>query len=215
MPSHLLFQFISSAIGILTLAAQLFLSLATAHDNGTSYIAAIVRFFSYMTIWTNVLIALFFVLSLIRPKSKLNGIFQNPIVQTGLLVYILVVSIIYHLLLSRTWNPQGLQYIVDINLHSTVPLLYLIYWVFYLERGTQKFKNALVWLLYPILYATWTFFRGVLIQEYPYPFINIIQLGYETVFRNFLFLSGAYYILGIFIVAIDRLLFKLKTEHGR
>ncbi len=214
MPSHFFFQFISSTIGILTLTAQLYLSLATAHDNGTSYIAAIVRFFSYMTIWTNILIALFFVLSLIRPKSKLNGIFQNQIVQTGLLVYILVVAIIYHLLLSGTWNPKGLQYIVDINLHSTVPLLYLVYWVFYSERGTQKFKNALIWLIYPILYAIYTFFRGEIIQEYPYPFINVTQLGYETVFKNFLLLSGAYYVFGIFIVAIDRLLFKLKSEHG-
>ncbi|BDA80847.1 hypothetical protein LPTSP3_g37770 [Leptospira kobayashii] len=215
MPSHFLFQFISSTIGILTLTAQLYLSISTAYDNGTSLIAAIVRFFSYMTIWTNILITLYFTVSLVRPKSKLSGFFGKPVVQTGLLVYILIVAIVYHFLLSKTWNPKGLQYIVDISLHSTVPLLYLIYWVFYLKRGTQKFGNALVWLLYPILYAVYIFFRGEMIQEYPYPFINVTRLGYEKVFENFLLLSSAYYILGIFIVAMDRLLFKLKPEHGR
>ncbi|WP_411821477.1 Pr6Pr family membrane protein [Leptospira sp. 'Mane'] len=208
------FQFISSVIGIITLTAQFYLLLATADANGTPYLTAIGRFFSYMTIWTNILITSYFVVSLTRPKSKLNDILQRPVISSGFLVYILLVAITYHLLLAKVWNPTGLQYFVNISLHYIIPIIYLIYWIFYLKKGTAKLRHPLVWLLYPTLYAIYSFFRGEMIHEYPYPFINVTQLGYAIVFRNFLLLSLAYYILGIFIIAIDWILFKLKPEHG-
>ncbi|TGN19623.1 Pr6Pr family membrane protein [Leptospira idonii] len=215
MRSLFIFQFISSVICIFTLGAQLALSLTVAEDRGSSYGLAVINYFSYMTIWTNILIAAYFFLPLTFPKSKLNEFLHRSTVETGILVYILIVGIVYHLLLSGVWNPQGLQYIVDINLHSTVPLLYIVYWLMYIEKGNQVYKNAFFWLLYPMIYAIYIFIRGEIIHIYPYPFTDVLKLGYAVSLRNFLFLSLAYYILGIFIVAIDRLFFRLKTRHGR
>ncbi|MET6998290.1 Pr6Pr family membrane protein [Chitinophaga defluvii] len=185
--------------------AQLYLVLVAPFKPGVTYGGAIIRVFSYMTIWTNTLVACHFITGWLAPTSRLNTFLTKPLIQTGTLVYILIVAIVYHLLLANTWNPTGWQAIVDTVLHYGVPVFYLVYWLLFGIIVRQEYKSAVKWLFYPLLYGIYALIRGVICHEYPYPFVDVNTLGYPEVFRNIGLLALAYYIIGMFILLMNNL----------
>ena len=60
------------------------------------------------------------------------------------------------------------------------------------------------WLAFPGLFAAWTFLRGAVVHEYPYPFMDVNQLGYGQVLLNTGIVAALFLILGLIFVAIDR-----------
>ncbi|HSN61944.1 MAG TPA: Pr6Pr family membrane protein [Ferruginibacter sp.] len=143
---------------------------------------AIIRFFSYFTILTNILVALCFTLVWIRPEAK-NNFLSSPKTKTALAVYILVVGIIYNVILRFLWAPTGLQKIADELLHLVIPLLFVIYWIYFVPKEALQWKNAFTWLLYPFIYLLYILARGAVSAThfYPYPFVDVYNHGYEKV----------------------------------
>ncbi len=209
----MLFQVMGTIFGTFAVCGQLTLAVNNVSPNGESYLSALIRFFSYMTIWTNILVTLSFLYPLIAPHSKLGRAFTRPVVQTGLLLYISIVGLVYHFFLSIIWSPPGLQYIVDMMLHYVVPVLYILYWMLYAKKGALQYMNIIIWLIYPMIYIIYTLTRGAFTNTYPYPFLNVGQLGYEKVGFNMLGLSLAYLILGCIIILIDKVLFNLSLKY--
>ncbi|MBL7878732.1 MAG: Pr6Pr family membrane protein, partial [Chryseobacterium gambrini] len=54
-----------------------------------------------------------------------------------------IVGLIYQFLLRSTWNPSGMQKLVDELLHSVIPLLVLIYWYWYENKNNLKYGSIL------------------------------------------------------------------------
>ncbi len=116
----------------------------------------IVRFFSFFTILTNILVAACLsLLWLNRKKTNPPAILSAPR-QTALAVYILVVGIVYNGILRFLWSPTGLQQVVDEILHLVVPLLYFMYWVLFVNKQSLRWQHAFSWLI--ILLFTWFLF---------------------------------------------------------
>jgi hypothetical protein len=84
----------------------------------------IIRFFSFFTILTNILVALFFSGHSVGIKST-----RKPGTLTAVAVYIFIVGIVYQVLLRHLWQPRGSQLVVDELLHSVIPLLTLLFWL--------------------------------------------------------------------------------------
>lgn len=192
--------------GCFAIGAQWFLVIENAEQQSLSYFAELIRFLSYMTIWTNILVTLGFLCPLLFPASGLSKFLQSPLVQGGLALYIFVVALVYHFFLAQIWEPAGLQYIADVLLHYMVPFLYLLFWACFAPKGYLKLTSALIWLVYPLVYATYALVRGAVTGGYPYPFIDVAQLGYGLVLRNVFLLGLAYLLLGGLVVAADKLL---------
>src|SRR5260221_12793420 len=95
----------------------------------------VIRFFSFYTILTNILIALCFMVLLLKPKSGWGRFFSKPTTLTAIVVYITVVGITYNIILRFTWNPQGLQQVVDELLHVVVPLFFILYWFMFAPKS--------------------------------------------------------------------------------
>src|SRR5579885_727638 len=137
--------------GLITLTAQ-FAILQRDVTGVSDFFVNSITFFSYMTILTNTLVALVYIVPVLSPQSKFGNFLSKPTAQTATLVYIIIVCIAYHFLLAHIWNPQGLQKPVDISLHYAVPILYTIFWFLFVQKGTLKYKHAFAWLLYPLIY---------------------------------------------------------------
>lgn len=209
----ILFQVLGTILGCFALCVQLYLIFNNVHPDGRSYLSALVRYFSFMTIWTNILVTLSFICPLIAPQSKPARFFTKPVVQTGLLLYITIVGLVYHFFLSAVRNPSPFQYSVDIMLHYVVPVLYILYWMMYAKKGALHYMNIVVWLIYPIVYVLCILTRGALTKSYPYPFLNVEKLGYEKVGVNMIGLTLAYLILGCLILLIDKLIFHIYFKN--
>lgn len=160
----------------------------------------IVRFFSFFTILTNILVALYFTSRIpIFNKASFGQLFSKGTL-TALTVFILVVGLVYQIVLRNTWHPTGFQRIIDELLHSVIPLFVLIYWFLFADSAELKFKNCKNWLWFPILYFVYVIIRGHFSNFYPYPFINISEIGPLQVIINFLIISAfILLIMGILI----------------
>ena len=120
-------------------------------------------------------------------------------------LYILVVSIVYNIILRSLWAPQGLQKIADELLHVVVPLLYVLYWFFFVPKGFLKWTTPLGWLVYPFCYLAYSIIRGAITKYYPYPVIDVNKPDYAKAFFNAGLMYAGFLILGLLFVGIDKL----------
>ncbi|WP_231495909.1 Pr6Pr family membrane protein [Cellulomonas sp. HZM] len=69
-------------------------------------------------------------------------------------------------------------------------------------------STAAWWLLYPVAYCAFTTVRGVLApgSAYPYPFVDVDSIGYGGLLLNVLLYGIGFFVLGLAIVGLDRLL---------
>lgn len=192
-------KIIIAITGWFALALQLYIMIRNVMANGGSVGVAMVNYFSFFTILTNLLVAL-------RFTFWRSRFFSQPYVKAGITLYIAVVGIVYSLLLRELWQPKGLQLIADMLLHDVIPILAVLYWVIFEPKGLLKWKHAFWWLLYPAAYCVYTLIRGAFTNTYPYPFINVAELGWRQAIINILFLVIAFVLLGLLFVCIDRLL---------
>jgi hypothetical protein len=180
-----------------------------------SRVADTVKYLSFMTIWTNFLIAFFFTWVTISPGSRGGKFFSIHSVQTALLVYIAAVGLIYHLFLAHIWDPKGYQYVADQILHTAVPLYYLAYWIFFTEKTELKLRSAFNWLLYPLVYAIYAMVRGAITMKYPYYFLDAVKLGYPVVLRNIALIAVSYLLMGGLLTAINNMLVRRQLSKAR
>src|SRR3546814_6909640 len=82
----------------------------------------IVRFFSYYTILTNLLVACCFTALVCKRVEAKPRFFANPQVLAATAVYITIVGAVYNIILRNLWAPAGLQLVVVEFLHSVNPL---------------------------------------------------------------------------------------------
>ena len=202
------FRFIGSITGLFALVVQLYLIIINVHPGGPGYLQETIRFFSYMTIWTNILVAGSFFFPLFFPASRLSIFLTKPIVEGGILVYIFVVMLINHLFLQGLVNQTGMQWVVNLFLHYIIPVFYIAFWILYGKKGRQEYSNSIRWLIYPFIYILYSLARGALINQYPYPFIDVTELGYALALRNTVLIIVAYLIVGLMLVIIDKRLTK-------
>ncbi len=172
------------------------------------------NFFGYFTILTNLLVALCFTVVLLSPSSRAGRFFSRPAVQSGIALYIGIVGLVYSLALRALWDPQGWQKTADMILHDIIPVLYLVYWIFFVLKGSLKWKDVLTWLIYPLIYIIYTTIRGAVTGWYPYPFIDVNTLGYAHTLRNTGILLIAFTGVGLLLIGIDRLISRLLRRPG-
>ena len=181
-------------------------------DSFETFISKTITFLSYMTILTNILVALVYIVPLVMPATKPGKFLSNPFVQTATLVYIIVVCIGYHILLSKIWSPQGLQKAADISLHYLVPVFYIFFWLFFVQKGTLKYTFAFTWLLYPAAYLIYAIIRGSITGIYAYYFLDLQKNELQHVITIITALLSAYIIVGLVAIFIYRkILMRLKA----
>jgi nitrate/nitrite-specific signal transduction histidine kinase len=81
------------------LAAQFYLILQTTNETGYSNLKTITNFFSYFTILSNLLIAIWLTSSLLSPSSRLGSFLSKIPVQSAIALYIFIVGLVYNLVL--------------------------------------------------------------------------------------------------------------------
>ncbi|GLU56934.1 hypothetical protein Dfri01_63950 [Dyadobacter frigoris] len=162
-----------------------------------------IRFFSFFTILTNLLVAIYFTLSLIRKKNGSLSIIHKPGTLTAVTVYITIVGLVYQIILRPIWDPKGLQMIVNELLHSVIPVLVIIFWYLYEEKIPVTYQQIPKWLIYPLIYLIYILIRGDFSNFYPYPFVDVASLGLSKVLTNsaglivlFICISALYIKLG-------------------
>jgi hypothetical protein len=194
------FAAIIAFTGWFAVIAQLILML---QNSGLPLGECLVRFFSYFTILTNIIVATCFTSLVFSPVDK-DHFFARQGVHTAITVYIIVVGLTYNILLRFLWAPQGMQRIVDELLHTVIPILSLAYWIKYIRKTTLQYKNCFTWMLFPLAYVVLVAIGGAISGFYPYPFIDVKLLGYPRALLNALGMVLIFMGLSLFLTAIGQ-----------
>lgn len=134
------------------------------------------------------------------------GLPPHAQVQAALVLAIGAVSIVYHLLLAALLSSTGLEAVIDEMLHTVIPVLWAVYWVIFAPKGGLSFRAVPLWLGFPLVYCGYALMRGELDGIYPYPFLDVAAEGMISVSFNILALLAAFWLAGLVIVAVARLI---------
>jgi hypothetical protein len=202
------FSIFGTLICWFAIIGQFYLSI----ENRTTTIdETIIRFFSYFTILTNILVAAYFTANLLNKENAIKKFFAKPGVLTAITVYITSLGIIYQFLLRHIWDPKGLQLIVNELLHSVIPILFAVYWWLYENKKSLRWNFIWSWLAYPLIYCIYILIRGSFSNFYPYPFVDVNVLGYQKVIINALFIAFFFALVAVIFIAIAKKIIK-KTN---
>ncbi len=198
-------EIIGALVAWLAVLFQLYLIII---NREVSLGETIVRFVSFFTILTNILVAICFTLLAIKSNSSLANFFSKAQTQAAVAVYIFVVGLTYNIILRGIWQPQGLQRLVDESLHVVVPIYFVLYWFIFSPKNNLQWKNVFPWLIYPFLYLVYTLIRGSFVHYYPYPFVDVDKLGINKVLLNSSVLFILFFLLSLVFVWLGRMMNK-------
>ncbi len=173
-----------------------------------SIFEVIVRFFSYFTILSNLIVFAYFISKALSAELGENGFWTKPETSTAVTVYISVVGLVYHIVLSKLYSPQGLAAIADHGLHSFTPLVTLLYWALFVSSKKVNYASIPYWLIYPALYFVYTIIHGAVTQFYPYPFLDVSKIGLMQSFLNCLVVLVLFTFLSVLFSSIANWRFK-------
>jgi hypothetical protein len=164
------------------------------------------RFFSFFTILTNILAAAALLLPLIAPRSGAGRYLARPSVRTAITGYIIIVGVVYYLLLSGLSRRQGWPMFFEQMLHYVTPPLFVLDWLVFVDKRGLPWRVDLGAMSFPLAYLAWTLLHGAASGWYPYPFLDVSELGYPRALINIVGLALAFLALEIALVGIGRVL---------
>ena len=170
----------------------------------TNILRALVNYFSYFTIQSNWLVALWWSTAIVtRDQSDATAILK-PKVKGAFTVYISVTMIAYAVLLANSWTPGGLDLILSTITHYITPLAFILDWVFFERMHTYQWRFALDWLIYPLLYFVYAMAYGAITGKSLYPFFNVSSLGAGGVAIQTALLLALFLVLASLYITVNK-----------
>lgn len=168
----------------------------------------IVIFFSYFTVLSNILItSIFLYFGFINPKKiskNLDWLYGAAV------LYMSITGIIYWSILVNA-HSLALDPWINLTLHGVMPIAAFAGWLLFPSGKKLKYKNALQWLISPLVFVLYTLIHGRFINWYPYPFLNPIASGsYSQVFIDIAVILSGTGIVGLILVWLGNSLGKKK-----
>ena len=201
-PKNTLRNFAAAAalIGWAALGLQLWLTVTLVLSQGRGLGMALIIYFGFFTILSNLLATLVLSAWRIGPGFPGHGWLIRPTALTTAASAITIVGLVYFFILRHTWQPEGAQFVADAMLHYVMPVLTVVFWAWAAPSRAITWGSASWLLLYPLAYLVYVFARGELVSLYPYPFIEVLTIGYPAALGNSMGLLVAYALVaGLYI----------------
>ena len=146
---------------------------------------------SYYTLQSNLLCLIAFVVIFtleLRKKSYQTEIYY--LVKGAVTIAIIITAVVYHVALApNNFAMDSLQNSIankvwaDAFVHTISPILVVIDYFLFDEKGKIKWWNPIIWILCSVIYLPFIFIRALILGnnttliKYPYFFLNVDKLG--------------------------------------
>jgi hypothetical protein len=191
-----------------TVVAQLFLLVSGGPDVNTTAAAApvplatkLLRFFSYFTVQSNLLVLAAAISLVIRPGR--DGALWR-VLRLDALLGIAVTGVVFATLLAGLVHPSGIGIWINAGFHQFSPVWTLLGWLALGPRpriDARTIRWAFAW---PVAWLAYTMVHGAITGWYPYPFLNADKLGYGQVGLTIAIILVAALATAFAFQAIDR-----------
>lgn len=196
----------------LSLVARLSLDIASSVLAGSGVLFGLLKFMTAFTHLTNILIGLVLYAFSESWGSQHLRPFRKPWVPACTATYITVMALTWKVALAPSFSDGfrllaesfALDRVVGVFLHGVNPMLFLCFWLFFAPKHQLRWTQPLLWPIGAMLYFIGILIRGAIQGIYPYPFVDVVALGYATVFTNAIYLLCFFVAVGLAFVAIDK-----------
>ncbi|QNG21360.1 hypothetical protein SAMN05444695_11076 [Rhodococcus triatomae] len=166
-----------------------------------------VNFFSYFTIQSNVLaVGVLLAGAVWDPTSD-----RWQLVRGAVTTYLVITAVVYAVLLSDIDVMLDDRWSNSI-LHQVIPLVLVLDWLLVPPRRPIGLVRAPTWLVYPLVYASYSLIRGAWIGWYPYPFLDPWDKGYPRLMLDLVVLGAVMAVLAFGVAAIGDLSGRLRRR---
>ena len=179
----------------LGIGLHLYALLTSSHP----VLSALWMLLAYFTITTNLLVAVVF-----TGIAARRAAFESPWLVAGTALSIVLVGIVYGLLLRGLRDLTGGSEAANILLHMTTPVLAPLFWLAFVRKGALTWRDPLLWMLYPLAYLAYALIRSAIEGHYPYPFIDVLAIGWLQTARNAVVIALGFIAGGEVLVWLDR-----------
>ena len=186
----------AGAIALIAWAGLAIQFNATWHTMGSigEALWVLARFF---TIITNLIVALTF-------TAIVFGWQVSPVLLGGVTLAIVLVGAVYMLLLRGLLELSGGALLADTLLHKVVPVLVPIWWLVFARKGGLRTRDPWLWAVYPLAYFAYAITRGLAGDKYPYPFMNVAEIGWLQTLTNSGLVALCFLLAGFAFCWLDR-----------
>ncbi|MET9269472.1 Pr6Pr family membrane protein [Kribbella sp. NPDC003557] len=165
------------------------------------------RLFSFFTIQSN-LIVLAVAIGLVLRPARDGSVWR--VVRLDSLLGIVITGLVFDIVLSQQVHLTGGALVATIGLHYISPWATLLAWLVLGPRPRLTWQTVGYAFVWPIAWLVYIFTQGAFTDWYPYPFLDVTDLGLPTALRN----AGFVLVLGLALAAgfktLDR---KLPTRN--
>ena len=181
LASHVWHVAVAAIVG-LALVLQLVLVIAFAEDGAPqSASVRVLRFFSFFTVQSNILV-LIAALSLAANPARDGSLWR--VVRLDAVLAITVTGVVHYVALRPIQDLSGWDSVADVLLHVVSPILALAGWLAFGPRPRIDAIDVGRSVIWPVLWLAYTLIHGAVTDWYPYPFIDVGEIGYGRTLIN-------------------------------
>lgn len=166
----------------------------------------------YFTVQTNLIVAVTTLLLALRLDRRSIAF---RVFRLSGLVAIAVTGVVFEVALESLRELEGSAAAADALLHTVSPIMCVLGWLVFGPRGMITSRVVALAVIYPLCWSIFTLIRGPIVEYYPYPFVDVDDLGYARVVLNIAIVGVFFVALAAGAAALDRLLSRRATGGGR
>lgn len=164
----------------------------------------------YFTNLSNILVA---IVSILLVTNLNRNSHRFEVVQLSALVSIIVAGLVYWLVLAGDDKVEGIDVYTNFAVHTTVPIMFVLGWIFFVQHGNTTLKTIKFAVLFPVGWAIMAMIRGSLVDWYPYPFMDVRDIGYSTALINMTFVTIFFLALFFGVYLVDNKVLNRINRH--
>lgn len=162
----------------------------------------VLNLFVFFTIQSNLLVGVTTAMlarRLDRPSTAFRAVYLAAVLD------ITVTGVVFQVALADLDQLEGKAAAADFLLHKMIPAMAVIGWLVFGPRGLFTRRIVPYATIVPLAWVGFTLARAPFASDfYPYPFIDVSDLGYPRVLVNIAVITALFFGLAAGAVALDR-----------
>ncbi|WP_328610857.1 Pr6Pr family membrane protein [Amycolatopsis sp. NBC_00345] len=160
------------------------------------------RLFSYFTIQSNLILLAAALVLAARPAFD-GRVWR--VVRLDALLGILITGLVYAIVLAPQIHVTGWALAATIGFHYVSPWAAVAAWLVLGPRpGAGGWGTVAAAFLWPVLWLVYIFVQGAFTHWYPYPFMDVTEIGFGAALRNALLVVVVALVFAALVKLLDR-----------
>ena len=160
-------------------------------------------------------------------KKEDSYVTAAPLLKFIGMLAILLTFLVFNIMLAGAEgrDPQLNWRIGSLCAHVVLPIMYIVHWFLFYERGNTKWYYPIASIGFPLVYVLFIFLHAAILKFdssilipgtttpliYPYFFVNLDTLGFAGVGKWIVILLIAFSAVGFLFLGVDKLLKRKKA----